>query len=285
MLEQLENRALFSVTYDETTGALTVVGTPGKDRVIFSEEILHITGKHVLRLHFNGTVRDYRKGSVRKIDIQTLDGDDLVILGTINVPSTLNGGAGDDSLSGGDDKDVIDGGDGNDYLYGRKDADSLTGGQGYDLILGGPGSDRIVPFSDSLGDDTVAGGKGMDVVDYSNWPEPLFAYVGGTVEKHRESDKLLVGLETIIGSAFDDRIINSTPKPMVLEGGAGNDTITGGSGSDTINGGVGKDLLQGMGRKDLFIASDSESDTLDGGSAADATESFDLGLDLVANVP
>src|SRR5262245_20337849 len=73
MFEHLENRSLYSVSYDQTTGALTITGTPGKDRVIFSEEILHETGKHVLRLHFNGTVQDFKKGSVRKIDIQTFE--------------------------------------------------------------------------------------------------------------------------------------------------------------------------------------------------------------------
>jgi Ca2+-binding RTX toxin-like protein len=285
MFEHLENRSLYSVSYDETTGALTVTGTPGKDRVIFSEEILHETGKHVLRLHYNGAVQDFKKGSVRKIDIQTFEDDDLVILGTINIPSTINGGTGNDSLSGGDDKDVIDGGEGDDYIYGRKKADTLTGGPGYDLILGGPGNDQVIPFSDSFGDDTVSGGKGIDVVDYSNWPEPLFAYVGGTMEKHKESDKLLVGIERIIGSAFDDRIVNSTNRAMKLDGGAGNDTIIGGSGRDTITGGAGTDLLQGNGGKDLFVANDNEADTIDGGSGEDTVDPYDLGLDLLSNVP
>lgn len=280
----LEPRRLFSVAYSPATGALTIVGTDAVDTIIFSEEILHTTGRHVLRLHENGEVRDYKRGSVSSIDIDTKGGADTVILGTINVPSNIKGGAGDDKLSGGDEIDVIDGQGGDDYIFGRKGKDTLTGGLGYDLILGGPGSDTIIPLSDSNGDDTISGGKGIDTVDYTNYPMPCFAYVGGTVPNVRESDKLLVGLETIIGSQFDDRIINSTPKPMLVMGGAGNDTLTGGSGPDTLDGGAGTDLMKGVGNKDVFIANDGEADTIDGGSGADTADQIDLVADVVSNV-
>src|SRR5436190_13270164 len=133
-IDLLEPRTLLSVGYDSATGALTVVGTPNIDTVIFSEEILHKTGRKVLRLHFNGQVSDYKRGSVKSISIDTLEGADTVILGSINVPSHINGGAGDDKLSGGDGIDVIDGQGGDDYIFGRRGKDSLTGGLGYDLI-------------------------------------------------------------------------------------------------------------------------------------------------------
>src|SRR3954470_23734275 len=190
MIDLLEPRRLMSVSYDSATGALSVVGTPNKDSVIFSEEIMHGTGKHVLRLHFNGTNTDYKRGSVSSITIDTLAGADTVIIGSVNIPARIDGGAGDDALSGGDADDTINGQGGDDYCFGRKSSDRITGGLGYDLLMGGPGTDFITPFSDGNGDDTVSGGKGMDTVDYSTLPEPLFAYVGGTMEKHKESDKL-----------------------------------------------------------------------------------------------
>src|SRR5581483_2385764 len=150
--------------------ALTITGTDHADSVIFSEEILHDTGKHVLRLHFNGETTDYKRGSVSSISIDTGAGADTVILGTINVPSRIDGGPGDDKLSGGDERDTINGQGGDDYVFGRKGSDKLTGGLGYDLILGGPGDDRIIPLSDDHGDDTISGGRGTDTVDYTDYP-------------------------------------------------------------------------------------------------------------------
>ena len=285
MIDLLEPRRLMSVNFDPNTGALAIVGTPHADAIIFSEEILHPSGQHVLRLHLNGVITDYKRGSVKSISIKGGTGGDTVILGTINIPSLIDGGKGDDKLSGGDAKDTINGQGGDDYVYGRKGSDKLSGGIGYDLILGGPGDDHIVPLSDDHGDDTISGGRGVDTVDYTDYPVPVFAYVGGTVINVKESDKLLVGLETIIGSQFDDRLVNSTPNPMLLEGGAGNDTITGGSGPDTIDGGAGTDQMNGVGNKDTFIANDGEKDTIDGGSGADTADLIDAGLDVVTNVP
>ncbi len=285
MFDALEPRCLMSVAYDSSTGTLAIVGTDHADSIIFSEEILHPTGQHVLRLHFNGVNTDYKRGSVKLINISAGKGADTVILGTINIPSRIDGGPGDDALSGGDAKDTINGQGGNDYVYGRKSSDKLTGGLGYDLILGGPGDDHIIPLSDDNGDDTISGGRGSDTVDYTDYPTPVFAYVGGTVQNVKESDMLLVGIETIIGSAFDDRLVNSTPNPMLLVGGAGNDTIIGGSGPDTINGGSGTDSMSGNGNKDVFIANDAEKDTINGGSGADTADLIDVGLDVVTNVP
>ena len=131
MLDLLEPRRLMSVSYDAASGALTIVGTDHADSIIFSEEILHDTGKHVLRLHFNGDITDYKKGSVTSISINGGKGADTVILGTINIPSRIDGGPGNDALSGGDDKDTINGQGGDDYIFGRKGSDKLTGGLGY----------------------------------------------------------------------------------------------------------------------------------------------------------
>ena len=67
------------------------------------------------------------------------------------------------------------------------------------MILGGPGDDHIIPLSDDNGDDTISGGNGTDTVDYSDYPVPVFfAYVGGHMDKRKESDLLLPGLENII---------------------------------------------------------------------------------------
>src|SRR5438067_186393 len=148
MVEQLEPRRLMSITLDQPTGHLTIVGSDNADSLVFSEEFLHGTGKHVLRVNFNGKIIDYKWAAVRSMTIQTLGGNDSVILGSIPMSARLEGGDGDDILSTGDGKDFIDGGNGNDYCFGRDNHDYITGGAGYDMLLGGPGNDHVVPLSD-----------------------------------------------------------------------------------------------------------------------------------------
>ena len=74
---------------------------------------------------------------------------------------SLDGGADDDQLFGGDGNDTIQGGTGNDYLYGEAGNDNLQGGDGVDLISGGLGNDTI---SGGIGADMISGGAGNDTL-------------------------------------------------------------------------------------------------------------------------
>src|SRR5437773_2191969 len=51
---------------------------------------------------------------------------------------------------------------------------------------------------------------------------------------------VLLNIENVIGSAFDD-VLTGNALANVLTGGAGNDTLNGGSGADTLIGGSGND--------------------------------------------
>jgi Ca2+-binding RTX toxin-like protein len=77
----------------------------------------------------------------------------------------LDGGAGDDSLYGGDDADTLIGGIGNDLLDGGIDDDSLTGGAGNDVLLGGEGADVMTGGADR---DLFIGATAGDVLDGSS---------------------------------------------------------------------------------------------------------------------
>nr|MDZ8046157.1 calcium-binding protein [Nostoc sp. DedQUE02] len=138
--------------------------------------------------------------------------------------NTLNGGAGDDTLSAEHltGNNLLSGGDGNDFLY-------------------------LSPtFPDEAPSDlvtqTVDGGKGDDLlfVDYTlasggitTTFNPTTNKGAITAGKYRVSYSNVERLN-IFGTAYDDNIVGS----------AGNDTLsTGAGGKDTIDGGAGDDVL------------------------------------------
>lgn len=72
------------------------------------------------------------------------EGDDSVsVAGTIELPVTMRGGPGNDTLVGGNGPDKLIGGEGDDRLAGRGGGDTLFGGHGADELLGGPGNDVL----------------------------------------------------------------------------------------------------------------------------------------------
>jgi serralysin len=70
------------------------------------------------------------------------DGDDVVINRT-GIPSMIDGGAGNDRLTGGSGADFIGGGAGNDRIRGGAGDDDLLGGDGDDRLRGQAGDDRL----------------------------------------------------------------------------------------------------------------------------------------------
>jgi len=118
-------------------------------------------------------------------------------------------------------------------------ADTLVGGSGNELFAGQAGNDSIV------------GGAGRDTLDYLDSPARVivnmlgsgFIGVGGnTVVAGTALDgwgpaagntDIIIGMENVLGSDFNDFIFGSTNVANVLEGGAGNDTLDGGVGTDT----------------------------------------------------
>jgi Ca2+-binding RTX toxin-like protein len=82
---------------------------------------------------------------------------------------SLNGGAGDDRLVGGDGNDFIyeDVSEmGDDVMIGGRGNDSLVGGHGHDKLYGGRGKDAMMA-KDSLRD-FVDGGAGVDTFEFDH---------------------------------------------------------------------------------------------------------------------
>jgi hypothetical protein len=89
-------------------------------------------------------------------------GNDTIDCGGTNPGKTINGGAGNDTITGSAFDDTINGGDGNDTLTGGAGNDNLTGGLGIDTISGSDGDDTLAGSSNDGSQDSLDGGLGTD---------------------------------------------------------------------------------------------------------------------------
>ena len=190
-------------------------------------------------------------GEINGATIVGAGGSDRLIATFLEVPATLDGGDGNDTLVGGGADDLLDGDDGNDTLVGRGGRDELRGDDDADRLDGGPGAD------------VVDGGTGTDTADYSGATGPLAIDLDGNADDGQagEGDRVEADVDRVIGGPFDDRIaaISGT---HTLVGAAGADTLAGGTGVDRLEGGDGDDRLNGG----------VGSDVLDGGEGSDTAD-------------
>ena len=209
--EQLESRLALSATYQPTTWRISGDADSARpdDTIVVDRSP---TNPKLLRATVNSVVVGTRaESAVGQIVVNGGKGNDSIridILGNTRITTILNGGPGNDTISGGDGRDTIDGGTGNDTINGRKGNDSISGGPGDDTIRGGDGRDTI---DGGTGNDTINGGPGDDSIS------------GGA------------GNDSLVGGAGNDAIL----------GGAGRDTLRAGDGKNTLDGGLGIDALYG----------------------------------------
>jgi Ca2+-binding RTX toxin-like protein len=172
-------------------GLLSVSGTSGNDTITVSD------GAGIITVNINGNSSTFNDSQVTSISISALAGNDSVTLATDVIGATIRGGAGNDTLIGGDGNDCLIGGAGNDSLSGGRGADTLLGGGGNDSLDGGNGPDSLLG---GAGNDTLRGGKGNNTL------------VGGA------------GDNELIGGPGNDLFYADNGMPDTLFGGGGNDT-------------------------------------------------------------
>ena len=124
------------------------------------------------------------------------------------------------------------GSDFNDSLTGDAGANRLDGGLGNDLLIGGLGADQLI------------GGGGIDTADYSDAAAGVIVDLKTGIVSGGAGADSLSGIETVIGSAFNDRLTGFTSDNR-LDGGDGDDQLSGLGGDDILIGGLGNDLLIG----------------------------------------
>ena len=89
---------------------------------------------------------------------------DLSGLSAVSGLAFIDGGGGNDAITGSNFADDLRGGAGNDTLVGLSGNDVLTGGAGNDIISGGDGDDVFVIAGSEAQGDTFDGGAGSDTV-------------------------------------------------------------------------------------------------------------------------
>lgn len=141
------------------------------------------------------------------------------------------------------------GGKGDDELYGDAGANILAGAEGNDTLDGRTGSDTA-SYEDAIG--------GVNVSTASSAAQN----VGGG-----QGSDLLVNIENLLGSDFDDTLGGSSAANNFI-GGAGDDRLIGLGGNDSLFGGFGRDRALG-GSGDDFIRTGPDNDTLIGGNGDD----------------
>src|SRR2546421_11904859 len=90
LCEQLENRCLLTASL--AGGVLTVTGSNAADTIVLSK-----SGASV-KVAIGQGFQLFKAASVTRVVVRGLDGNDTIILGTLDKPGLLDGGAGNDTI-------------------------------------------------------------------------------------------------------------------------------------------------------------------------------------------
>jgi len=153
----------------------------------------------------------------------------------------------------------------------------LIGGAGNDTLTGGNFDEIIFP---GAGTDVVDGRGGFDYVSYEDVPGPVSITLNAAADDGPagENDSLS-GMEWYTGSPGDDVFAGSAGRDL-FEGVGGNDMLDGGAGNDSLDGGAGNDVIRGGEGVDSAFG-DTGNDTIDGDAGSDENLDGGAGDDTV----
>ncbi len=312
-----------------TTGPLMLSnaldGTPiaqldpnGQYRVVFDSDNFGPVGLDQLPSDHAGEPATIIKGSASSEQLASvptvrsmifgMDGDDtLYASGTSTLPTEMDGGQGNDVLTGKLGNDHLIGGMGNDVLSGGAGNDTLEGGQGDDVLNGGAGADvyrldahsYLPSYIDGKYRNTMQG-QDTIVADNEDTIELLSDVDLQQLESTLLGTELVVrykaettwagepraGFSLALDSGWSDLLVRNAKGETIMAsellaratqiqtGTPNADGIIGFEGRDTIRGLAGNDKLYGMGGDDL-ITGDEGNDLLDGSEGNDVLDGGD----------
>ena len=192
------------------------------------------------------------------VDVVDYSGRSVGVIVTMDGKTADDGEDGEDDNVKGDVEDLI-GTDEVDDITGNALANHITGGLENDELDGGAGDDVFYQDADDDGDDTIAGGLGVDTVDYSDRTDPVHATLDGATASGEYDD---VGLAMVEGDILGTDIENlmGGADADVLTGNALNNELVGGAGIDTLVGLDGDDVLDGGGQADVLTCGNGHGD-------------------------
>jgi ELWxxDGT repeat protein len=221
-----DNTAEFVGAYQVHAGSATqapiyVHGTSGDD------DIQGAAGS--LTLTLNGIDISFAESTVTQLRLRAHEGNDSIVLASLNVPAWVLAGAGDDffdatagtesmTVFGGDGNDLLRGSGGMDFLDGQNGNDTLTGDVGDDTLNGGPGDDVLVESGDvdiTLTTNFMIGGLGNDVIIDL---ERAIIIGGGSANLIDLSGFFVSGStgSTVFGGGGNDTLIGSPANDFLL---------------------------------------------------------------------
>lgn len=205
----------------------------------------------------------------------------------------INGGSGNDALTGNSKANTLTGNLGNDALSGKGGDDRLVGGFGNDQMTGGSGSNRWIfePVggadleTDIVGADDGTGTNTLDfemvndnvTVNLSNdTPNTLATHTNGAAQtrvvKTGAAGQAANLHNADMGPGNDNVTGNGTAN--VLKGNVGNDQLSGGAGDDMLDGFSGNDILTGGEGSDDLNGGDNNDTYRFGTAAANQTDTI-----------
>lgn len=180
---------------------------------------------------------------------------------TITMQTGANDGEAAETDDVRSDCENLTGGSAADNITGNNLANDIDGGAAADTMDGGAGNDIFRQGAAADGGDTITGGLGDDLVDYSNRTAALTVTMGDGIANDglaAEADNIGsdvewldagTGVDSLTGNDLDNRIDGGAGADTLISGGLGNDelfgnagdvvSMLGGAGDDTIDGGAG----------------------------------------------
>jgi Ca2+-binding RTX toxin-like protein len=265
---------------DVGDGNDTVIGSAGIDTIvggIGSDVLAGGAGDDTFAINGSDAGYDSFQGDAGFDQVLGGAGDDTIrmyqFIGAKTV-ERIDGAAGTNVIAGtgyGDTLDFsntellniasIQGGDGNDTITGSSRADTLVGGIGSDVLAGGAGDDSFLISGADNGYDSFQGDAGIDQVLGGTGDDTIRMYQF-TGEKTVERIDGGAGTNVIAGTGYGDTLDFSSTELLnvaKIDGGDGNDSLTGSAGTDTLVGGLGSDVLAGGAGDDTFAISGTDT--------------------------
>ncbi|MGA2230826.1 MAG: FG-GAP-like repeat-containing protein [Tepidisphaeraceae bacterium] len=222
-----------AVTASVVDGELKVTGTSGADIISVS---LNTAGTKLKVVGNGQDAGTFKLTGLTGIHVNGGPGaDSISIDASVTLPATLLGNGGADSLAGGGGDNVE------------------IGGPGGDLLIGGAGTNLLVPdqnasfVSGPAGNDTLDGGTGFSIADFSRRTDPLTLSNDNEADSgdssQHEADEIMSNVSAIWGGTGGN----------VITGATGGEFLSGGAGANSIHGGGANDLLVGGGGNDTVI--------------------------------